>query len=106
VRDEIAGALQLSHSKVWSKRRPRPNFGALDLAARTVEEVMLHCKEIEMIDAALPVAEILRLCLTAITPACRHRDEPENIIGTLHAKDLLRVAPKNVMMGGLNRKNG
>jgi Mg2+/Co2+ transporter CorB len=36
-----------------------------------------------------------------------YRDEPENIIGTLHAKDLLRVCTKMwVMMGGLDRKNG
>jgi Mg2+/Co2+ transporter CorB len=96
VRDEIAGALQLGHSEGVVEKEDRDRIlGALDLAARTVEEVMLHRKEIEMIDAALPVAEILRLCLDSNhTRLPLYRDEPENIIGTLHAKDLLRALHK------------
>jgi Mg2+/Co2+ transporter CorB len=96
VRDEIAGALQLGHSEGVVEKEDRDRIlGALDLAERTVEEIMLHRKEIEMIDAALPVAEILRLCLDSNhTRLPLYRDEPENIIGTLHAKDLLRALHK------------
>lgn len=96
VREEIAGALQLGHSEGVVEKEDRDRIlGALDLAERTVEEIMLHRTEIEMIDAALPVAEILRLCLDSNhTRLPLYRDEPENIIGTLHAKDLLRALHK------------
>lgn len=96
VREEIAGALQLGHSEGVVEKEDRDRIlGALDLAERTVEEIMLHRTEIEMIDAALPVAEILRLCLDSNhTRLPIYRDEPENIVGTLHAKDLLRALHK------------
>ncbi|PVA06084.1 HlyC/CorC family transporter [Thalassorhabdomicrobium marinisediminis] len=93
VREEIAGALQLGHSEGVVEKEDRDRIlGALDLAERTVEEVMLHRTEIEMIDAALPAGEILRLCLeSSHTRLPLYRDEPENIVGVLHAKDLLRA---------------
>lgn len=93
VREEIAGALQMGHSEGVVEKEDRDRIlGALDLAERTVEEIMLHRTEIEMIDAALPVAEILKLCLDSNhTRLPLFRDEPENIVGVLHAKDLLRA---------------
>ncbi len=96
VREEIAGALQLGHSEGVVEKEDRDRIlGALDLSERMVEEIMLHRKEIEMIDAALPVPEILRLCLESNhTRLPLYRDDPENIIGTLHAKDLLRALHK------------
>ncbi|MGJ8611614.1 MAG: HlyC/CorC family transporter [Octadecabacter sp.] len=96
VREEIAGALQLGHSEGVVEKEDRDRIlGALDLAERTVEEIMLHRSGIEMIDAALPVPEILRQCLASNhTRLPLYRDDPENIIGTLHAKDLLRALHK------------
>ncbi|MDC0115903.1 HlyC/CorC family transporter [Octadecabacter sp.] len=93
VREEIAGTLQLGHSEGVVEKEDRDRIlGALDLAERTVEEIMLHRKEIEMIDAAQPVGEILRLCLDSNhTRLPLYRDEPENIVGVIHAKDLLRA---------------
>lgn len=92
VRDEIAGALQLGHSEGVVEKEDRDRIlGALDLADRTVEEIMLHRSEIEVIDADLPPQEILELCLHSNhTRLPLYRGEPENIIGVLHAKDLLR----------------
>jgi Mg2+/Co2+ transporter CorB len=92
VRDEIAGALQLGHSEGVVEKEDRDRIlGALDLADRTVEEIMLHRSEIEVIDADLPPEEILELCLHSNhTRLPLYRGEPENIIGVLHAKDLLR----------------
>ena len=92
VRDEIAGALQLGHSEGVVEKEDRDRIlGALDLADRTVEEIMLHRSEIEVIDADLPPQEILELCLhSSHTRLPLYRGEPENIIGVLHAKDLLR----------------
>ncbi|MEL6959331.1 MAG: HlyC/CorC family transporter [Pseudomonadota bacterium] len=101
VREEIAGALQMGHSEGVVEKEDRDRIlGALDLGDRTVEEIMLHRTEIETIDAALPVAEILRLCLESNhTRLPLFRDEPENIVGVLHAKDLLRAMHKMLADG-------
>ncbi len=93
VREEIAGALSLGHSEGVVQKEDRDRIlGALDLAERTVEEVMLHRSGISTIDADLPVLDILRLCIDS--PHTRlplWRGEPENIVGILHAKELLRA---------------
>ncbi len=92
VREEIAGAITLGHHEGAVEKEDRDRLlGALDLADRTVEEIMLHRSQIEMIDAALPPAEILDRCLhSAHTRLPVFRDDPENIVGVIHAKDLLR----------------
>ncbi len=102
VREEIAGALQLGHSEGVVHKEDRDRIlGALDLNQRTVEEIMLHRSGIEMIDAALPTGEILRQCLDSNhTRLPLFKDEPENIVGILHAKDLLR-ATQNMMSDGV-----
>ena len=96
VREEIAGALSLGHSEGVVEKEDRDRIlGALDLGDRTVEEIMRHRSGIEMIDVSLPVTEILRLCLdSAHTRLPLWKDEPENIVGILHAKDLLRAMQK------------
>ncbi|MBO9433001.1 HlyC/CorC family transporter [Ruegeria sp. R13_0] len=93
VREEIAGALQLGHSEGVVEKEDRDRIlGALDLGDRAVEEIMLHRSNIEMIDADAEPDAILEQCLQS-----RHtrlpvfRDEPENIIGVVHAKDLFRA---------------
>ncbi|KQI69589.1 hypothetical protein AN189_04105 [Loktanella sp. 3ANDIMAR09] len=93
VREEIAGALQLGHSEGVVQKEDRDRIlGALDLAERTVEEVMLHRSGIEMVDADQPAADILRQCLESThTRLPLFRDDPENIVGVIHAKDLLRA---------------
>lgn len=92
VREEIAGALQLGHSEGVVEKEDRDRIlGALDLSDRTVEEIMLHRSKIEMIDADAAPEDILQQCLES--PHTRlpvYRDEPENIIGLVHAKDLFR----------------
>ena len=93
VRDEIAGAIQLGHSEGVVEKEDRDRIlGALDLGERAVEEIMLHRSDIEMIDASLPVMDILSHVLDSQhTRLPLFRDEPENIVGVLHAKDLLRA---------------
>ncbi len=96
VREEIAGALSLGHSEGIVQKEDRDRIlGALDLNERTVEEIMLHRSGIEMVDAALPPQDILSQILQS--PRTRlplYRDEPENIVGVIHAKDLLRAMHK------------
>ncbi|NOC82144.1 DUF21 domain-containing protein [Ruegeria atlantica] len=93
VREEIAGALQLGHSEGVVEKEDRDRIlGALDLGDRTVEEIMLHRSNIEMIDANAAPEAILKQCLQS--PHTRlpvFRDEPENIVGVVHAKDLFRA---------------
>ena len=100
VREEIAGALELGHSEGVVEKEDRDRIlGALDLGDRTVEEIMLHRSGIEMINADDPPEAILSQCLeSSHTRLPVFRNDPENIIGVIHAKDLLRAIDK-VMRG-------
>ncbi|MBN2907160.1 MAG: HlyC/CorC family transporter [Rhodobacteraceae bacterium] len=93
VREEIAGALQLGHSEGVVEKEDRDRIlGALDLGDRTVEEIMLHRSKIEMVDADQPPERVLSQCLeSAHTRLPIYKDDPENIVGVIHAKDLLRA---------------
>jgi Mg2+/Co2+ transporter CorB len=63
----------------------------LDLAEVTVGEVMTHRRQMVTIDADLPAAEIVDSALASpFTRLPLWRDEPDNIIGVVHAKSLLR----------------
>ena len=96
VREEIAGALQLGLSEGFVEKEDRDRIlGALDLDARMVEEIMLHRSNIEMVDVDMSPQDILAIVLQS--KYTRHpifRDDPENIIGVIHAKDLLRAMHK------------
>jgi Mg2+/Co2+ transporter CorB len=93
VRDEIAGAIALGHVEGAVEKEDRDRLlGALDLSDRDVEEIMRHRSEIEMIDVDLPPEQILESVLqSAHTRLPVYRDNPENIVGILHSKDLLRA---------------
>ncbi|MEN8831302.1 MAG: HlyC/CorC family transporter [Pacificibacter sp.] len=92
LKDEIAGAIALGHVEGAVEKEDRDRLlGALDLGERTVEEIMLHRSKIEMIDAEISPGDVLEACLNS--PHTRlplYRDDPENIVGVIHAKDLLR----------------
>ncbi|MDU8913017.1 HlyC/CorC family transporter [Aestuariicoccus sp. MJ-SS9] len=96
VREEIAGALQLGHSEGIVEKEDRDRIlGALDLGERTVEEIMLHRSGIEMINADTDPQDILQQCLESNhTRLPVYREDPENIVGVIHAKDLLRAMYK------------
>ncbi len=96
VREEIAGAISLGHSEGVVEKEDRDRIlGALDLHDRTVEEIMLHRSKIEMINVADDPQAVLAQCLnSAHTRLPLYRDDPENIIGVIHAKDLLRAMHK------------
>ncbi len=93
VREEIAGAISLGHSAGAVLKEDRDRLlGALDLGDRTVDEIMRHRSSIEMIDASLAPEEVLEQCLaSAHTRLPVYRGDPDNIIGVIHAKDLLRA---------------
>ncbi|THH38836.1 HlyC/CorC family transporter [Aliishimia ponticola] len=93
VREEIAGALHLGHSEGVVEKEDRDRIlGALDLADRTVEEIMLHRSGIEMLNADDSPQDILEQCLKSNhTRLPVFQGDPENIIAVIHAKDLLRA---------------
>ena len=92
VREEIAGAISLGHLEGVVQKEDRDRIlGALDLSERTVEEIMLHRSSIEMINFNDEPKEILAQCMASNhTRLPVYKDEPENIIGVIHAKDLAR----------------
>jgi Mg2+/Co2+ transporter CorB len=105
VREEISGALSLGHQEGFLEKEDRDRIlGALDLADRVVEEIMLHRSNIEMIDVSLPAEDILAQCLeSAHTRLPLYRGNPENIVGVIHAKDLARAMVK-LMRDSKDRK--
>ncbi len=106
VREEIAGALQLGHSEGIVQKEDRDRIlGALDLNERVVEEIMLHRSGIQVIDADLPAQDILAQCLESQhTRLPIYKDDPENIVGVIHAKDLLRAMHKLLRGGTMDAK--
>src|SRR5690606_9743053 len=66
--------------------------GLLDLRELHVSDVMVHRTEMTKINADLPPDELVREVLnTEYTRVPIWRDKPENIVGVLHAKDVLRA---------------
>jgi Mg2+/Co2+ transporter CorB len=65
--------------------------GVLDLAELRVADVMVHRKNMEVIDGTAPAHEMVDVMLSSShTRFPIYMDSPENITGVLHAKDLLR----------------
>lgn len=107
VHEEIAGALALGHEEgvVHKEQRDRL-LGALDLSERNVEEIMLHRSEIQMIDAQDAPEEIIRQCLQSPhTRLPMYQGEQENIVGVLHAKDVLRAIDTILRAGNDTAQN-
>ncbi|MED5226240.1 MAG: HlyC/CorC family transporter [Pseudomonadota bacterium] len=64
----------------------------LDLGEVTVEEIMTHRRNVSMINADLPLEEILdELLESSFTRLPLYRGDPDEIIGILHGKALLRA---------------
>ena len=63
--------------------------GILDLADVEVSEIMTHRKSMEMIDADMPIAQILEQVVASTHSRLPvWRSDPDSIIGILHGKDL------------------
>ena len=109
VREEIAGAIQLGHSEGIVEKEDRDLIlGALDLSDRTVEEIMLHRSNIEMINSSDEPTKILTQCLESVhTRLPIFLNDPDNIIGVIHAKDLAREMYKviNEVSPNINNLN-
>ncbi|MGA9091290.1 MAG: HlyC/CorC family transporter [Bradyrhizobium sp.] len=91
--ERLRGAVDLLHHEGKVEKLDRDMFGGLlDLRELQVSDVMVHRTEMVMINADLPPEELVREVLaTEYTRIPLWRDKPENIVGVLHAKDLLRA---------------
>ena len=92
VAEELRGAIDLHHSEGRVDKEARDLIrGALDLHEIRIEEIMVHRKSIEMLDLDKPNQDIIQQALkSGHTRLPLFRENPDNIIGILHAKDLLR----------------
>jgi Mg2+/Co2+ transporter CorB len=91
--ERLRGAVDLLHHEGKVEKQDRDMFGGLlDLRELQVSDVMVHRTEMVMINADLPPEDLVREVLaTEYTRIPLWRGTPENIIGVLHAKDLLRA---------------
>jgi Mg2+/Co2+ transporter CorB len=91
--EEIRGTVDLLHREGSVEKLDRDMMGGLlDLRDLTVADVMVHRTEMTTVNADDPVEDIVNAVLkSGFTRIPLWRDKPENIIGILHAKDLLRV---------------
>jgi Mg2+/Co2+ transporter CorB len=91
--EEIRGQVALLHHEGGVGRAERDMLGGLlDLNDLAVSEVMVHRTRMRTINADLSSEEIVREVLASpYTRLPLWRGSPENIVGVLHAKDLLRA---------------
>ncbi|HAY07937.1 MAG TPA: HlyC/CorC family transporter [Hyphomonas sp.] len=91
--EEIRGAIDLHTMEGGVATDDRLRLvGALDLKELLVEDVMIHRKNIQMLNADLDRRQLVMKALAS--PHTRlplYRGEKEEIVGILHAKDLLRA---------------
>jgi len=94
--EEIRGAVEYHHDEGAVEIRDRNMFrGVLDLQDLDVSQIMVHRKSIDMIDADVATSEIIDAALSySHTRLPLYRDNPENIIGVLHARDLMAAVTR------------
>ena len=90
--DELRGAIDLHHKEGEMVKKDRDMLGGiLDLKDLEVHDVMIHRTKMIMIDAADSIPDILGQVLkSGKTRLPVWRDNPDNIIGVLHAKNLFQ----------------
>ena len=91
--EELRGTVDLLHREGGVERADRDMLsGLLDLRSLTVADVMIHRTEMITVCADDPPEEVVKAVLAAeVTRIPLWKERPENIIGILHVKDLLRA---------------
>ncbi len=91
--EELRGAVDLMHRAGVVEKLDRDMMGGLlDLRELTVSDVMVHRTKMIMLDADEPPRELVDAALAAsVTRLPLWRGSPDNVVGVLHAKDLLRA---------------
>jgi Mg2+/Co2+ transporter CorB len=92
-REELKSTVDLLAREGGVERHDRDMFGGLlDLGDLTVEDVMVHRTQMKTINAGLPPREVVRAALASPhTRVPLWTGQPDNIVGVLHAKELVRA---------------
>ncbi|MGJ3259576.1 MAG: HlyC/CorC family transporter [Rhodospirillales bacterium] len=90
--EELRGAIELHDGDEPTVKQERDMLrSVLELTEVQVEEIMTHRRNVVAIDVDLPPEEIVRQVLESpYTRIPLWKKDPENIVGVLHAKALLR----------------
>jgi Mg2+/Co2+ transporter CorB len=93
AREELRGAVDLLHTQGGVEKTDRDMLGGLlDLRELEVSDVMIHRTEMVTVNADDTPQAIVEAVLAApVTRLPLWREKPENIVGMLHAKDILRA---------------
>ena len=93
AREELRGAIELHHKEGGVVKRDRDMLGGvLDLPDLDVEDVMIHRTKMHTINADDAAEEIVDEALASpYTRLPLWQGDPENIVGILHAKTLLKA---------------
>jgi Mg2+/Co2+ transporter CorB len=91
--ERLRGAVDLLHREGIVEKLDRDMLGGLlDLRDLTVADVMIHRTEVITADVGEPPAKVVeRVLAELVTRIPLWRGSPENIVGILHVKDLLRA---------------
>ncbi len=93
AQDELRGAIDLHSEDAGVIMHEKYMLDTiLDMDEVDLSEIMIHRKNVETVDGNKPIAEIIDQVLQSpYTRLPLWRDDPENIVGVIHAKDLLRA---------------
>ncbi|WP_366656986.1 HlyC/CorC family transporter [Fodinicurvata sp. EGI_FJ10296] len=91
--DELRGAIELHRGPEEETQHERAMLRSiLDLSDVEVGEIMTHRRNILAIDVDEPLDVIVEAVLNSpFTRIPLWRDDPDNVVGVLHAKDMLRT---------------
>ena len=89
---ELRGAIEVHAAPLEVREERRMLRSILDLNDVEVGEVMTHRRSVATLDANLPYHDLMDAILSSpYTRLPLWRDKPDNIIGVIHAKDVLRA---------------
>jgi Mg2+/Co2+ transporter CorB len=91
--EEVRGAVDLFHREGEVEKLDRDMFGGvLDLRELIVSDVMIHRTNMITLKVDDPPADVVNAVIASpVTRIPLWRDNPENIVGVLHVRDLLRA---------------
>ena len=91
--DELRGAVEVLHEEGSVGKEDRERLGGLlDLNELDVSDVMIHRTAMEIVNADEPAETIVKQILESqYTRLPLWRGETDNIVGIVHAKDMLRA---------------
>lgn len=93
----LRGAIEMHHGPGQETQEQRAMLRSiLELADVAVEEIMIHRKNVMMLDSQVPLKEMVdEVLATPFTRLPLWQDDPDNIVGVIHVKLLLKELVDN-----------